>query len=287
MIRARHFAVAALAPAMACGRTDVDPVPEVAPLPDATLATRLIGELHELSGVLTPRLLFYIVFVLGAIYVLRRLMLFSTRVVWRLGWDPDRRLARLRSMLEITLLAVGALLLLRPFFLLGPLLSGLTLAVLLLLTALALPSWVQDLVAGVALAARTRFREGDQVRFAAVAGSVRHVGLWRTSIRAGDGGTISIPNREVVAHSIQVGREQRAAPIEVVIPEALSTTPAERDAVLARAQLSAFRRAGSRATLRPEDGGWVVSMQTWCTRDLEGARRALERQLCQRAEEKA
>lgn len=284
MSRARSLAALAVLGAAACG-TDVDPVEGHAPLVDTTFTARLVGELHELSGVLTPRLLFYVLFVLGAIYVLRRAMLFSTRVVWRLGWDPARRLARLRSMLEITLLAVGGLLLLRPFFLLAPLLSGFTLAVLMLLTALALPSWVQDLVAGVALAARTRFREGDQVRFATVAGSVRHVGLWRTSIRAGDGGTISLPNREVIAHSIQVGREQRAAPIEVVIPVDLAATPAGRDAVLARAQLSAFRRAGSRASLRQEDNSWVVSMQTWCTRDLEGARRALERQLCRNGEE--
>ena len=39
------------------------------------------------------------------------------------------------------------------------------------------------------------------------------------------------------------------------------------------------RRGGSRPTLTETDRGWVIALQTWSTRDIDGARRALERQL--------
>ena len=83
----------------------------------------------------------------------------------------------------------------------------------------------------------------------------------------------------MLAHTIQVGREQRAAPVDVVIPPDLASSPEQREMFLRVAHLSAFRRGGSAPALRETDRGWVISMQTWSTRDTDGARRALERQL--------
>ncbi len=239
----------------------------------------LLNEFAELQQRLDARLVAYIALLLGTIYLLRRGLLVVTRVAWRLGWDRARRLARFRSIADITLLLVGALLALRKLVVVAPVITGLTLAVLALVIAIALPTWVQDFIAGVALATRARFREGDQIRLSTGAGAVRHVGLWRTAIRAGDGGTISIPNREVLANPIQVGREQRAAPVDVLLPGDVASTPEKREALLRVAHLSAFRRGGSRPVLRETERGWLISMQTWSTRDTDGARRALERQL--------
>ncbi len=239
----------------------------------------ILMEIAAVQGRLNAQLVLYVALLLGVALLLRRALLSATRVVWRLGWDRTRRLARLRSISDITIMSVVLLLVLRKLMLVAPIVTWLSVAVVALFVALALPNWIRDVVAGIALANRSRFREGDQVRFMDASGSVRHIGLLRTAIRAGDGGTISVPNREVLAHTIQVGREQQAAPIEVVIPPDAADTPEEREMLLRMAQVSPFRRGGSRPTLRETDRGWVLSLQTWSTRGVEGARRALERQL--------
>lgn len=240
---------------------------------------RLLEELSALEGQLDAKLVMYAALLLGVLWLLRRGLLAGTRVAWRLGWDRARRLARLRSIADITMTSVVLLLLGRELVHVAPITSGLTLAVLALIVAIALPTWMQDLVAGVTLSMRTRFREGDQIRLAGAAGAVRHIGLWRTAIRAGDGGTLSVPNREVLAHTIQVGREQRAAPVEVLLPPSAAATPEQREILLHLAQLSAFRRGGSRPTLTETERGWVIGVQTWSTREIDSVRRSLERQL--------
>jgi len=244
-----------------------------------TFTGLLVREIAAIQDRLNGRLVISVSLLLVAIWLLRRGLLAGIRVVWRLGWDRPRRLARLRSISDVTFLVVVVLLVLRKFLLVAPIVTWLTVAVGALVVALALPNWVRDLVAGVALANRKRFREGDQVRLQGAAGSVRHIGLLRTAIRAGDGGTLSVPNRDVLAHTIQVGREQQAAPIEIMLPPDASATPRARETLLRLAQVSPFRRGGSRPTLSETDAGWVLSVQTWSTRNVEAARRALERQL--------
>lgn len=244
-----------------------------------TFTDLLLDELLALNARLDAKLVLYVAVLMAVVWMLRRALLSGTRFVWRLGWDRTRRLARLRSVADVTLLIVFGLLVARKLMMVAPVVTWLSAAVLALVIAIALPTWVRDFFAGVALAGRSRFREGDQVRLPSAVGSVRHIGLWRTAIRAGDGGTLSVPNREVLAHTIQVGREQRAAPVEIVLPPDTVTTPEERAMLLRMAQVSPFRRGGSRPTLTETDRGWVLAVQTWSTRDVDGARRALERQL--------
>lgn len=244
-----------------------------------TFTELLIEELQALNGRLNARLVLDVAVLAAVVWTLRRALLSGTRVVWRLGWDRTRRMARLRSVADITLLVVFALLVVRKLMLVAPVVTWLSTAVIAVVVAIALPSWVRDFFAGIALASRKRFREGDQVRLPSAIGSVRHIGLWRTAIRAGDGGTLSVPNREVLAHTIQVGREQRAAPVEIVLPPEATSTPENRAMLLRLAQVSPFRRGGSRPSLSETERGWVLAMQTWSTRDVDGARRALERQL--------
>ncbi|MBV1858353.1 MAG: mechanosensitive ion channel family protein [Nannocystaceae bacterium] len=244
-----------------------------------TFTDRLIAEITAIQDRLDARLVLYVALLFALVWVIRRALLSGTRIIWRLGWDRTRRLARLRSISDITLIAVLTLLVLRKLVLAAPIITWLSVAVLLLAVAIALPTWVRDFTAGVALANRTRFREGDQVRLPSAVGSVRHIGLLRTAIRAGDGGTLSVPNREVLAQTIQVGREQQAAPVEIVLPTEAAASPEGREMLLRLAHVSPFRRGGSRPTLTESDRGWVLAVQTWSTRDVDGARRALERQL--------
>ena len=244
-----------------------------------TFTQTLLTEITALQGLLNARLVLYIAVLAGIIVLIRRGLLAGTRVVWRLGWDRPRRLARLRSSSDITLMTVLVLLVLRRLVLVAPIVTWLSVAVVSLVMAIALPAWIRDFVAGVWLANRQRFREGDQVRLPNAAGSVRHIGVLRTEIRAGDGGTLSVPNREVLANTIQVGREQQAAPIEIHLPDDAVDSPEEREMLLRLAQVSPFRRGGSIPSLTETDKGWILSVQTWSTRDVDGARRALERQL--------
>lgn len=244
-----------------------------------TFTDRLRDEILAVHARLDVRLVLYVALLLILVWLARRALLSGTRIIWRLGWDRTRRLARLRSISDITLITVLALLVLRKLMLAAPIITWLSVAVLAIVVAIALPSWVRDFAAGVALANRSRFREGDQVRLPSAAGSVRHIGLLRTAIRAGDGGTLSVPNRDVLAQTIQVGREQQAAPVEIVLPAEAAASPEAREMLLRLAHVSPFRRGGSRPTLTETERGWVLAVQTWSTRDVDGARRALERQL--------
>lgn len=244
-----------------------------------TFTDRILIEIVAIHGVLNARFVLSVALLLVLVWVARRAVLSGTRVIWRLGWDRTRRLARLRSISDITLIAVFGLLVVRKLVLPAPIITWLSLAVLFLVVAIALPNWVRDFAAGAALANRSRFREGDQVRLPSAVGSVRHIGLLRTAIRAGDGGTLSVPNREVLSQTIQVGREQQAAPVEILLPPEAAASPEAREMLLRLAHVSPFRRGGSRPTLTESDRGWVLAVQTWSTRDVDGARRALERQL--------
>ena len=149
-----------------------------------TFTERIVEEIAALQARLNAPLVLYVAVLLGVALLLRRGLLSATHVVWRLGWDRPRRLARLRSISDITLMAVILLLVLRKLVAAAPIITWLSVAVLTLACAIALPSWIRDFFAGVALANRKRFREGDQVRLRDAVGSVRHIGVLRTEIRA-------------------------------------------------------------------------------------------------------
>lgn len=242
------------------------------------LGSEFVAELTHLADVLSPgRAVIAVVLVL-LVLVLRRLMLLSMQVAWRLGWDPKRRLARLRSYAEIALLVGVGLLLLWMAFTVVPLLTAALTIANLLVVAIALPGGLQDFSAGIALAGRNRFMEGDQIEVGPHSGTVRHIGLLRTVLRLSNGGSLVMPNRDVVRSAVQVGREQQALPLTIELP-ARSFDADERERLQQVAHLCPYRRAGSRPSLRREQDHWVLSFQTWCTRRPEVVTRAVERQL--------
>jgi hypothetical protein len=274
MIHARRrVPLVALLLATACSSRDADQ-----PEPPTELGAELLAELWRLGSVLTPRLVLLVIVVLGVLLTARRGLTVAVRVAWRLGWDGDHSLARVRSWLELALLAVGALLLGRELFSAVPLLASLVLAFAGLVAALALPGGLQDFTAGVSLASRNRFLEGDQIEVAGFSGTVRHIGLLRSMLRLPDGRTLWLPNREIVRSAVQVGREQQALPVSVPLP-ACASEPELRERLRRVAHLSPYRRAGSRPTVTEDGGRWMLTFQTWCTRRPEVAARALDRQL--------
>lgn len=246
--------------------------------PPTELGAELLREMWRLGDVFTPRMVLVVALVLGVVFALRRALTLAVRIAWRLGWDSDRRLARVRSYLEIVLLLAAALLLGRELFRAVPLLLVLLLGLGGLVAALALPGGLQDLAAGVSLAGRNRFLEGDQIEVGGFSGTVRHIGLLRSMLRLPDGRTLWLPNREVVRSAVQVGREQQALPITIPLPAA-ANDPERRELLRRVAHLSPYRRAGSRPAVTQDGERWVMTFQTWCTRRPDVAARALDRQL--------
>ncbi|MCX4246905.1 mechanosensitive ion channel domain-containing protein [Paraliomyxa miuraensis] len=246
--------------------------------PPTELGAELLAEMWHLGDVFTPRMVLVVSLVLGVVLALRRALTLAVRVAWRLGWDPNRRLARVRSYLEIVLLTAAALLLGRELFRAVPLLLIMVLALGGLIAALALPGGLQDLAAGVSLAGRNRFLEGDQIEIAGFSGTVRHIGLLRSMLRLPDGRTLWLPNRDIVRSAVQVGREQQALPITVPLPSS-ADDPERREQLRRVAHLSPYRRAGSRPAVIQDGDRWVMTFQTWCTRRPDIAARAIDRQL--------
>jgi hypothetical protein len=246
--------------------------------PPTELGAELLAELWSLGSVLTPRLVLLVVVVLAVLLAANRGITVAVRVAWRLGWDGSHGLARVRSWAQLLLLAAGVLVLGRELFRAVPLLSSVTLVVAGLVAALALPGGLQDFTAGVSLANRNRFLEGDQIEVAGFSGTVRHIGVLRSMLRLPDGRTLWLPNREIVRSAVQVGREQQALPVSVPLP-ACASDPELRERLRRIASLSPYRRAGSRPTVSEDGERWVLMFQTWCTRQPEVAARAVDRQL--------
>ncbi|MEM7154638.1 MAG: mechanosensitive ion channel domain-containing protein [Myxococcota bacterium] len=242
------------------------------------LGPELLAELSHVLDVLTPGRVLVALTLVAFVVIMQRVLLLSVRIAWRLGWDPQRRLARIRSLAEIVLLLSVGLLLVWMVFKVVPLLTCLAAMSIALIVAVALPGGLQDFAAGISLANRSRFLEGDQIEVGPHSGTVRHIGLVRTMLRLGDRGSLWIPNREVVRSAVMVGREQQALPLTVELPGG-RLGPDRREHLRQVAHLSPYRRAGSRPTLEREGDRWTLSFQTWCTRRPEIAARSVERQL--------
>lgn len=271
--RTRRLVGPALPLLAACGSRSAG---EVAP--PTELGAELLAELWGLGSVLTPRLVLLAVVVIAGLIATHRGITVAVQLAWRLGWDGERRLARVRSWAQLAFLSAGTLLLGRELFRAVPLLSSLVLVVAGVVAALALPGGLQDFTAGVSLASRTRFLEGDQIEVAGYSGTVRHIGLVRCMLRLPDGRTLWLPNREIVRSAVLVGREQQALPVSVPLP-ACAEDPELRERLRRVASLSPYRRAGSRPSVSEDGDRWVLTFQTWCTRQPEVAARALDRQL--------
>src|SRR5690606_37830351 len=113
---------------------------------------------------------------------------------WRAGADPRRRLARVKGLLDFSIVLIALVLVLGPLFEAVPLVLAIVAAASGLIVAVALPVWIQHTVAGLALSGRGQFREGDQSEVRDAKGTVDRVGLQRTRLRADDGSVVSLPN---------------------------------------------------------------------------------------------
>lgn len=258
----------------------VDPLPDTDALPTAsTLSSEILTEFRALTSLLTPGLLAYFVLVFVLALVVRRTIGWGVKLLWRLGADPKRRLSRVKGVLDLGVVVVATLLAVRPLFATVPLVLSVVVAVAGLIAAIALPEGIQNTVGGLSLALRGQFREGDQIEVGDAAGTVDRIGLLRTRLQTTDGSTISLPNRDMLRLAVRVGREQRAAPISIELPEEFTRAPEARERVRRIARLSPYRRSGATPRLEEHADRLIVTVQTWSTQDLASARHGLERAL--------
>lgn len=245
------------------------------PTPATQLGLEILTEFRALTTLLTPGLLVHVGIVFGVALVLRRGIAWLVKLVWNVGGDPRRHLARVKGILDFVIVTVSLIVALRPLFAAVPLILALVTATAGLIAAIALPEWIQNTAAGLALTARGQFREGDQIQVGTAAGGVDRIGLQRTRLRADDGSLISMPNRDILHNAVRVGGQQSAVPVTLVLPGSVVSSPADRARILEVARLSPFRRAGTSPHLEDRDDHVVLSLQTWATTEPGMVKQAL------------
>ncbi|PRP90046.1 Mechanosensitive ion channel [Enhygromyxa salina] len=257
-----------------------------------SFGARLLAEFDALLRISPLGLVVWLVFVLGAAWVLAWAGPAIVRTTWRLGIDPRRRLGLLSSGLRVAGLLVGVAGVLRPIFVRAPTLGVLAIVLAVMLAGFIAPTQLRNLTSGLSLATRSRLREGDLVTIGELEGTVRDVGLLRIGLRTVDGGVTHVPASDFDRVAVTVGSRRAAVPIEarVVAGPGFDERGLER---LRRALwMCVYRRAGSdlRITHDPETRRVGVRMDTWAAMsevEVERHVRALLIELTQGAAEPA
>lgn len=237
----------------------------IAPESALGLGARLLAGFDALGEISPLALLVWLLFVLAVALGLAWGGPALVRMAWHLGLDPRRRLGLVASALRILGLFVGVAGCLRPVLVRAPLLGLLGALVLLALVGLIAPTQLRNLASGLALATRTRLREGDLVTIGALAGTVHDIGLLRISLRTVDGGLTYVPASDLDREVVTVGSRRAAIPIEgrVLVGPDFDERRLER---LRRALwLSPYRRARTDPRVRfdVETGRVDVRIDTW------------------------
>ena len=257
------------------------PVADASAITDPTLfGNAVVQEIALIPQVFGLQLAFWITVVLALTWLARTATAASVRVVWRFGLDHDRRMARIVPVARAVIGCIGAVTMLRPVFNQLPVLTTLTAMVTALLASIALPGLVQSAAAGLSLAVRARYREGDQIEIAGYRGGIRQLGLVRTQLRVEDGSMVWLPNSMLDREAVKVDRSTGAAPVRIRFEMRTSERDAVLDALRRAVMMLPFRRSGSLPRIRPatdDEREWTVEVQTWAIRELDIVRRSLRR----------
>lgn len=208
------------------------------------------------------------------------------RMAWRVGLDPRRRLGLLSSAVRIGALLVAVLGLLRPVFERAPMLGVIGVLLVLVLAGLVAPMQLRNLASGLALATRTRLREGDLIRVGELEGTVRDIGLLRVDLRTIDGGVTQVPASEFDRSPVSVGSRRAAVPIEAKV----IVGPEFDEAALVRLRralwLCPYRRANTEVRIEhdPQTHRLVVRMDTWAALAVTEVERHVHALLLQRCQ---
>ena len=257
------------------------PVADASSITDPTLfGNAVVTEIALIPKVFGLQLAFWAALVLAITWLARMAVAASVRVAWRFGLDRDHRMARIVPVARAIIGFVGAITVMRPVFNQLPVLTTLTTMVTALLASIALPGLVQSAAAGVSLAIRARYREGDQIEISGYRGGIRQLGIVRTQLRVEDGSMVWLPNSMLDREAVKVDRSTGAAPVRIRFEMRTSERDAVLDALRRAVMMLPFRRSGSLPRIQPatdDEREWTVEVQTWAVRELDIVRRSLRR----------
>lgn len=243
-----------------------------------TLSERIAEEVTRLPEIVQLRPVLWGVLIVALTIAGRAAVLMIVQLVWRLGLDVDRKLARFATLVRVTLWLGGATLALAPAMRIAPSLLALTLVIVAALVVIGVPGSIQNIGAGLSLQLRGRFREGERIEVMGHRGLVRSIGVARTQLRADDGSTLWLPNRLFDAEVVKIERASGSAPVQTICRIPADVFVDTRERLVRATAMMPLRRADSVPRIAPVPGAtdtWVVEVQTWATRDLELARSSL------------
>lgn len=253
---------------------------ELAPTPD--LAERLLVEIDAVRGALSPMVFATVGLVILAGFLFAQAWVGFANVAWRLGFDPDHKLAvwvggaKVGSLIAVVTIVARMLLATAPLLTI----AGVTLAVPCVLLVLA-PS-IQSMVVGLELTLLRRVREGDRVIFGGRSGIVRRVGLTHVDLGSADGNTHHVPNRLLAQEALEVERAKNTVPVTARVFLDSAPTPEVVEAARRVGVLSPYRVPGSAVVTQPwtrATSQLAVEIHVWSERAAADAARQLEAQL--------
>ncbi len=189
--------------------------------------------------------------------VLRR----GVYALWRLGLDPDKRLAPLGTVIQVGLSCALFLSVFHAVVAVAPLASLIGVMALSPLLVLLLFRPAQNALAGLTILLRRSFLEGDHIILeGGQRGVVRQIRLTSTVARSDTGAKLVIPNARLLELVLQVDRRQAGVPL-ILRFELRGLPTHEALAFLKRlGYLSPFRAGGSVVSVRSLEGEGQVEL---------------------------
>ncbi len=243
------------------------------------LSDRIVVESYALRSLFTTQSALFFPLVVLIAFGISRLLGVVVRVLWRLGLDPNRRLAAYRAFWDIGLSFLAVWAMLARLIGVAPILSLFGIALGLAALTVALREQLQDIAVGLSLVGRRRLREGDRVHIGEHAGTVRRIGLNRVELRRSDGTAVHVPTRLFETDALVVGHAKNTVPVTATL---LLKDHHEGAVERARrtALVSPFRATGTPidVSLQPE-GTLRVEIQAWSNAAARDAAAQLEQAL--------
>lgn len=209
----------------------------------------LAQQAQRLYALFSP---WHVLLLLG-LYMLAILMGRSVRagvyIIWRLGVDPERRLAPLGTVIQVGLCFLVTVAAFQEMVAVAPLATFVHVVVVSPVLLWLFSEATINAIAGLAILFRRSVAEGDHIMLeSGQTGQVRQIRLTTTVARTEEGGRILIPNRRLVQGVTGVDRRQAGVRLALRFPVPVYPT----ELLLARVKtvllLSPYRAAGSQVS---------------------------------------
>lgn len=240
---------------------------------------------ERLSELVSLRSLVLTALVIGAAFVINQGAQRLIRVLWRLGFDTERRLAAPAGALSLSLAALVVLFVAHAIYRTAPIFA-VVVSLALFGGALLTSGVLADAALGIGLIVRRPLRIGDRVVVGKHVGIVREIHLTRIELRGSDGATIIVPNRLLGQHAVNVERARNTVPVEVGV-ELTEPNEARIRALRRSLLLSPYRAPGTSVEITSDPiktGFCNFEVQVWSARATSEARAQLQATL-ERAQE--